>query len=265
MPCNICGSSSERLFETLVLKKHRVDYFRCASCGFIQTEKPYWLDDAYKNAINTCDTGLLGRNIRLSKTAALLLPLFFRQEASFLDYAGGYGIFTRLMRDIGFDFYWYDPFCQNLFARGFEYDPEKSNEKKIEMLTAFEVFEHLADPRKELAKMLAISKNILFSTDLVPEPVPQNPNKWWYYAPEHGQHISFYTKESLSRLAKENGLYYYTDGKRLHLFTDRKLTRLCGIPFSFTLIKQLKRLRLPFFLIKRSLRSKTQSDSEALL
>ncbi len=40
----------------------------------------------------------------------------------FLDYAGGYGVFTRLMRDIGFDFYWHDPYTQNLFANGFEKD-----------------------------------------------------------------------------------------------------------------------------------------------
>jgi hypothetical protein len=48
------------------------------------------------------------RNINLSKMVATILLLFFDFRRKFLDYAGGYGVFVRLMRDIGFDFYWYD-------------------------------------------------------------------------------------------------------------------------------------------------------------
>ena len=111
----------------------------------------------------------------------------------FLDYAGGYGVFTRLMRDIGFDFYWHDPYTQNLFANGFE-DDLKSN-SKFELLTAFEVFEHLVNPKEELEKMLRFSDTIVFSTELMPQEIP-DPEEWWYYGFNHGQHISFYTRKN---------------------------------------------------------------------
>ena len=83
---------------------------------------------------------------------------------------GGYGIFTRLMRDIGFDFYWYDPHSINLLARGFE---TRSKNYKYELVTAFEVFEHFAELIKEIESMLQFSDNILFSTELLPSLIPK--------------------------------------------------------------------------------------------
>ncbi len=48
--------------------------------------------------------------------------------------------------------------------------------------------------------MLKISRNILFTTTLLPSPMPQ-PGTWWYYGLEHGQHISFYSLETLQSIA----------------------------------------------------------------
>ncbi|MCK7523618.1 MAG: hypothetical protein MZV64_41270 [Ignavibacteriales bacterium] len=59
------------------------------------------------------------------------------------------------MRDVGYDFYWHDPYTQNLFANGFE-DRFEIQFQDLNCLTAFEVFEHLVNPKEELEKMLAI-------------------------------------------------------------------------------------------------------------
>ena len=37
---------------------------KCPKCGYVQTETPYWLEQAYVHAINRSDTGLLRRNAR---------------------------------------------------------------------------------------------------------------------------------------------------------------------------------------------------------
>jgi hypothetical protein len=47
-------------------------------------------------------------------------------------------------------------------------------------------------------------------------------NDWWYFAPETGQHISFYTKKSLLMIAKQFGLNLYTNRCDLHLLTTKK-------------------------------------------
>jgi len=220
--CKICTADSLSPFsKNLILGKYTIGYFRCGECGFICTEEPYWLDEAYSAAITGSDIGLVRRNIRLSGIAALLIHTFFGSKGHFLDYAGGYGLFVRLMRDRGFDFRWHDRYCDNLFARGFA--GSIAGGESYRLLTAFEVFEHLVDPLDEIERMLALSRNILFTTELVPPDCPK-PEQWWYYGTEHGQHISFYTKKSLETIADRHGLHFASNGKSMHLLSDRKIS-----------------------------------------
>ncbi|MEW5957808.1 MAG: class I SAM-dependent methyltransferase [Chloroflexota bacterium] len=219
MECKICAAQSDH-FSIATIFQHEVGYFRCRQCGFIQTEEPYWLEEAYTEAITSSDIGLISRNIIYAKISQALIQSFFDPEASFVDYGGGYGALVRLMRDAGFDFYRYDKFCANLFAKGFEAKPAAPGQ--YELVTAFEVFEHLAHPLAEIKQMLRFSRNILFSTLLVPSPTPR-PGEWWYYGLEHGQHLSLYTPQSLTLIAEKFGLKLYSNGVSLHLLTDKKI------------------------------------------
>jgi hypothetical protein len=89
MNCKICGNKAVEKFKAKILNKYEVKYFCCQNCGFLSTEEPYWLDEAYKSPINISDTGYLQRNINLSKKVVILLSLFFDKKRKFLDYAGG--------------------------------------------------------------------------------------------------------------------------------------------------------------------------------
>lgn len=249
MNCKICSSEVKKNFKKKILNKYDVQFFHCNNCGFLFTEEPYWLAEAYNSAINISDTGILDRNIYFSKVVSSLIYFFFDKEGVFLDYAGGYGIFTRLMRDIGFDFYWSDKYSQNLLARGFEY--KKIKKAQVEALTAFEVFEHLVDPLEEINKMLAVSENIFFSTKLLPEPVPED---WWYFGFNHGQHIAFYSRDTLTFIANKNGLRFYSFGE-IHLFTRKKIN-----PFLFSVIVKLSKYGIAFFIAKIIMKSKMWGD-----
>lgn len=121
MTCKICNQQTKTLFRAKIMNKYEISYFYCEYCGFLQTEEPYWLNKAYSESINISDIGYLQRNIHLAQKITILLSLFFDKNGKFLDYAGGYGVFVRLMRDIGFDFYWDDKYTPNLFAKGFEH------------------------------------------------------------------------------------------------------------------------------------------------
>ena len=65
MECRICSEKTSPLFEHLVLGRHMVRYERCDDCGYVCTEDPYWLDEAYARPINLCDTGIVSRNEKL--------------------------------------------------------------------------------------------------------------------------------------------------------------------------------------------------------
>jgi len=222
MLCKVCSERTDFFARALILCEHSVAYYKCSACGFIQTEEPHWLEDAYASAITSSDVGLVRRNGQLAAVVKVLISLFFDANGYFLDYAGGYGLFVRHMRDKGFDFLWKDKYCNNIFAPGFE--ASEAGNEKIELVTAFELFEHFVEPVSDLEQILAYSRNVLFSTELLPEPSPQ-PDNWWYYGLEHGQHVGFHTRASLAALAHRFGLNFYTNGSSLHLFTDKQISQ----------------------------------------
>lgn len=217
MKCKICSANVQFIFNAVVLNRNKVDFYVCPNCGYIQTETPYWIDEAYNSAIVSTDTGIMIRNNRLKEITSVVIQRFFNLNKKFLDYGGGYGILTRQMRDMGFDFFWYDKYAKNLVARGFEYDNQK-----IELITAFEVFEHLSNPLDEISEILKLSKNILFSTETYGDVLP-NPEEWWYYSFDSGQHISFYNVKTLQHIAKKLNVNYYTNNSDIHLFTEKEI------------------------------------------
>lgn len=225
LSCPVCGASMRQAFSARVLRRYLVNYFYCERCGLTQTEKPYWLGEAYSDAISAADTGLVQRNVAISRRLATILYFLFDRDASYLDIAGGYGMLTRLMRDYGFDFYWEDEYCRNLMARGFE---ANRAERPFAALTAFEVLEHLHDPLAWIRDRMRSrdARTLIFTTETYRGTSPPGQD-WWYYAFETGQHVSFYQASTLAELARRLGLTFVS-AHGLHVFTDLPRSRLRG-------------------------------------
>jgi hypothetical protein len=185
----------------------------------LQTEEPYWLAESYSDAISNLDIGPINRAFTGSQIVETLILTSFDPHASYVDWGGGYGIFTRHMRDLGYDYYWRDLHCENLFAKQFV----AAEGRRYELLTAFEVFEHLVDPIGEIETMLHFSRNLFFTTLLLPDG-PSDLEDWWYFSPEHGQHVSFYTRNTLEVIADRFGLHLNSDGVGNHLLSERQVS-----------------------------------------
>ena len=252
--CKLCGGGPESFGELIVLGRHRARYQRCTSCGYVSVEHPHWLTEAYADhAIAALDTGIVMRNLWLTDAVDALLRCRFRNVRTALDYGAGTGLFVRLMRDRGHDFRWSDPHCENLFALGFEAD-ETMN---FDLVTCFEVAEHLTDPLPVFEQLTTRASVLIFSTELLPEH-GNRPGEWHYYAPETGQHVGFFTTASLQALADRLGRHFTSDGRMLHAFTaeplDPRWLRLVG--------KQRRARRMLKLLRKRP--PLTWRDAEAL-
>jgi hypothetical protein len=216
--CRVCSGEATYLWHGKLLDL-TVRYFECLVCGYVQTESPYWLERAYSRAINDSDTGIMVRNLTNAQIVLSTLLNLRSLDSRVVDYAGGYGLLVRLLRDYGIDALWSDRYCENLVARGFEYESGAAA-----LVTAFEAFEHFVHPDQELDQLLAIAPNVLFSTALITGPTPA-PDDWWYYCPEHGQHIGFYRVKTLELLAGRHGKHLVSDGRFYHLITDRPVNR----------------------------------------
>ena len=254
--CPICSSQQRFYFQETILRKYKVDYFYCDTCGLLQTEKPYWLNEAYQSAIASADTGLIQRNIRLSKLLSCVLFFLFNPQGRYLDIGGGYGLLTRLLRDIGFDSYWSDPFCKNLFAQGFEASTSNS---PFDAITAFEVLEHIHNPLEFLQTAIkeTSASTIIFSTELFYTSPPAY-DAWDYYAFNTGQHISFYQKKTLEYLAKTLSLSLLSHNN-FHILTDRDIHPIAFQLLTSRLAKVLERY------VSRKMISKTLADHKTLM
>jgi len=243
--CRLCNQLTTYKFTKKIFNKD-VKYYDCNHCGLLQTQKPYWLKKAYKNAINLEDTGLLTRNIRMAIFLFSFVKIFRLKNFKVLDYAGGYGVLTRLLRDLGIDAYWTDKYAENVFAKGFE----KKN-AKYQLISAFELFEHFENPKNEIKKLLKNQEIVIFSTEILKSPIDEN---WWYLSPSHGQHVNFYRLETLMYISKKYNFNLYTNSINLHIFSKTKLNKLK--------IKIIYRFYPIYFLINYfRIKSKTVSDS----
>lgn len=217
-PCKICDAATTHFGRQLVLGQFQAEYRQCGQCGYVFIVDPHWLEQAYSTAIAALDTGIVTRNLWLADATSALLGLSLRDVRRTLDFGAGTGLLVRLMRDRGHDFSWHDAYSPNLLARGFEADLSD----QFDMVTAFELVEHLPEPVATVEKLRSMAPIILISTELMP-PSARGVDAWWYYAPESGQHIGFFTQTSLATLAERLGLRLSTNGRNLHVLAPRSV------------------------------------------
>lgn len=251
--CPICDGHAVPAFVATVLGRYQAGFHQCRECRFLYATDPHWLSEAYSHAMADADTGVLLRNLYNMVRCTATLGLFFDYRPPCVDVGGGHGVFTRLMRDVGFDFLWRDLHAENLFARGFEY----RNESGVQLVTAFEVIEHLASPLDFAREALALTDKgaLLLTTELFPgdRPAPD----WAYYAFESGQHIAFFHPRSLCALARKLNMVLTSHGN-WHLLSPRPVSRAL---FS---IAATPMAALFFPWIKLRVVSRTQADHEQL-
>ncbi len=239
--CRLCGASVKRLFRAPVLKTHSVEYFQCQRCLLVQTEEPYWLNEAYRQPIGDLDTWQIERSLYSAVLVESVLPLLNQSQGRVVDFGAGYGMLVRLLRNRGIEAYWFDQFTDNLFAKEYCWDGGCAD-----LVSCFEVVEHFLNPREEFERILSIGDAVLFSTLLISNP-PPSPNQWDYYAFEGGQHIALYSIDTLRYLAKQFSLHLYSNGVNLHLLTKRPIdtSNISTLPAWQHLVRRIEQTFAP--------------------
>jgi hypothetical protein len=199
--CRLCGARAKFVYALDVLARHKVNYFECESCGSLQTEYPYWLDDAYSIPGVHVDTGQAARVIQTwIRIVFLLETIDFDKNVDCIDYGGSSGLLTRLMRDSGFQYFAYDRYERAKYSNYFQID--RLDAKTPILISAFEVFEHFSNPKTALDELFATKAElIVFSTQFYEG---QGPN-WDYLFPACGQHVFFYKERALRAFAHDRG------------------------------------------------------------
>lgn len=202
--CRLCDGTTSPKFSLAVLGAHIVQYIECAVCGALQTEPPYWLDQAYcGDNLSNLDTGSAQRNLR-NVSACLLVSRIFKLQ-NVIDMGGGDGLLCRMLRDFGLNCYVKDKYANPTYAQGFTLE----NFVKPDLITAFEVIEHLPNPKFDLSVFFETTPQVLLFSTVV---YNGESSKWWYLSAESGQHVFFYSMAALELIAKRYGYVLIISG-----------------------------------------------------
>jgi hypothetical protein len=214
LPCRLCGGTARFQFSHQVLDKYPVGYWRCEACQSLETDPPHWLDESY--ATLTADTGMVARNWQMAQITSLLLGLAgVGPDIACMDWGGGNGLFCRMMRDQGYNFVSDDKYADPFYSRGFT--RQDCGITRSDIVTSFELFEHLPDPASELKEILSFEPKLwIFSTQLY----SSQDKTWKYLGPDLGRHVFFYSHAGLAKFAEANGFEFFR-GRDLHMLVRR--------------------------------------------
>lgn len=215
-PCPVCGGTAP-LFDVVDLNKSGeekngkflplsgipVYYARCGKCGFcFAPELMGWPMEEFEKRIYNDDYALVDPDYiesRPRSNANSLIQTFGEPALAIrhLDYGGGNGLLSKFMKEANWQSSSYDPFVDR--------DVKIEQLGKFDLITAFEVFEHVPDVHalmSNLRSLLAPDGVILFSTILSDGRILAGQRLiWWYASPRNG-HISLFSQNSLLALAQ---------------------------------------------------------------
>ena len=178
-----------------------IEYYFCDDCGFcFAPEIASWtLEDFEREIYND-------RYVDVDPDSQSL-------QIRHLDYGGGSGLLSEVLFSTGWDSTSYDLFVNR--------DVAPSELGTFDLITAFEVFEHVPDVNRlasDLASLLRPDGIVLFSTLLSDGNISRGQRlTWWYASPRNG-HISLFSRTSLAKLARKHGFSFGSPSAGFHAF-----------------------------------------------
>ncbi len=227
--CRLCGHKTKFLFQRKILRKYETAFYECSHCDSLQTENPYWINEAYADQRRVLDVGAVLRIQKLRRITFLLFHILkFNSDAKILDWGSGDGLFVRMLRDDGLNAYCWDKYALNMYASGFE----RSLDEHYSFVTSFEVFEHLTNPQEEIEQIfMSVPDVLLVTTSLYTKQGPE----WKYLNVLTGRHVFFYSPKAMKLIAEKYGyqlellsdgiLFYRFRLSAIHLWLVRYIVR----------------------------------------
>jgi hypothetical protein len=209
--CPICSDECHGAFEVKIQNSFNTQLFTCSNCGFSFYPNQNWISGSFSEELNSLDVGSVGRALLASDFLTEFIHSEKLTKSNFLDYGGGYGLQTRILRDRGLNWKNFDPFAQPLFSRNFTGDLSET----YQLISLIEVSLHFENPIHEFAKLTAVGDYLVFTAVI---PGKDFGPGWWYITGETGQHIAFYSLDSLKEIARQLGVLFSSDGKFFHVF-----------------------------------------------
>ncbi len=211
-------SCEEQRGKYLSLSGIPIYYALCDRCGFCWAQEMYsWPLTTFEELIYNDDYIAVDPDYLEDRPKAnldLLRSMFQSMPSTVrhLDYGGGNGLLTKLLRELNWNSVSYDPLVNK--------NVDLKQLGKFDLITAFEVFEHVPDVLNLMSDICFLLSNdglVLFSTLLSDGNIYKNQRlSWWYASPRNG-HISLFSRKSLYLITQNNGFNIGSFSNGLHI------------------------------------------------
>ncbi len=260
------------------LVKNGYTVYRCLSCGLCMTDlkKDYqtFLKDHYGKGYFTGelqysayvnykdDKAIVVRNLK----KFLKHITRYKHSGRLLDVGCAMGFFVEIARDAGFDAYGFDPSefaaseAKKLVGSGRiavgTTETLAYPKKSFDVITLFDVFEHLADPKKDIETLKTWLKDdgimVIATGDTKSVAARLLKRRWTFYIPP--QHMFFFSKKNLVTFLQRTGLApreWFRIGKWLSVRYVLHLARTTGeselARFLYPLAQKMKVEKIPLY------------------
>ncbi|SDS47337.1 Methyltransferase domain-containing protein [Halopseudomonas xinjiangensis] len=188
-PCPLCGAHSAEYF------RDRRSYLQCQTCALVHVPPPWHLDPGQEHAeyeLHQNDPEDPGYRQFLSRLATPLLDRL-PPHSHGLDFGCGPGpALAAMLEERGHSVALYDLF----------YHPDASTlESRYDFITATEVIEHLAHPRKELERLWRLVKPGGWLGIMTKRVRDRDAFAHWHYKNDP-THIAFFSEATFKWLAE---------------------------------------------------------------
>ena len=231
------------------------NYYECEACKTLQSNhldsmSAKELEDFYQSAISlNLDTGESWRQYCLvSRIKSLVKSKVIRSSGKrfkVLDFGSGSGFAASCLKfKLDWDTYTYEPYVETSFSstKNFKSIDEVIKNQPYDLIIASEVFEHLSNPLITLniiRDILNKDLSYVFVTTGLYRP-DETDNSWSYLAPMSGQHVIFYSAQSMKKveqILEASSVYQVgTDYEWLFIKKSEKPTNLFNIYIKICLI-----------------------------
>src|SRR6056297_2127254 len=194
MECKLCNSSDIK--EIKVKEK----YYYCNNCELIFIE-PDKLPDYDREHEVYCGHENTHENkgyVNMFKEFIDNYIIYYKNEIEdVLEYGCGPGpVLADLLEELDFNVYKYDPF----FYSDFDY-----KNKKYDLITSTEVFEHFFDPKNEINKLVQLIKPGKYLAVMTSfHQGIEHFKDWWYK--RDPTHVSFYSLKTFQYIEENHSL-----------------------------------------------------------
>lgn len=214
-PCPLCGEGTSYRF-----RKQEADYRRCNACGFQFARGA--TNPNLDSTLASLETAYL-RYLEPDPSDAINFEECWRWMTSFganagarvLDVGAGSGKFVRFLRLRGVDAHGVEPSAElfrrflagdECFTQGDAGSRRPGSDGAYDVVTAFDVLEHVADPAAFLRDVSAALKagGLLFiTTPDASSAAARVLGRWWHFYNRY--HLSYFSTAVLQRAAAPHG------------------------------------------------------------